>query len=123
MHELRTRLGEECRRSQPAVILFFGDYTPEGAGFLSRVQETLRADGNLWEMEFRHEALTADDVVKYELPESVVTRSRKSHGTADHATVPVELEALPPDVLAPACLSPGVGAVTNASFLFTVINA
>jgi len=100
IHDLRTRLGEQGGHSRPAVILYFGDYVPQDTAFLSRVQEILRADGNLWEMAFRHEALTADDVVKYELPESVVTRSRKSHGTIDRAAVPVELEALPPDVLA-----------------------
>lgn len=99
MQELRTRLGEARERSQSAVILFFGDYSPQKPGFLARVRETLRADGNLWEMEFRHESLTVDDVVKYDLPESVVTRSGKLHGGAEPGMVPVELEALPPDVL------------------------
>ena len=63
MQELRRRTEEAQRRSQSTVILFFGDYSPEGTGFLTRVQETLRSDGNLWEMEFRHEAVTSDDVV------------------------------------------------------------
>ena len=100
MEELRARTEEARRHSQSAVILFFGDYSPEGVGFLTRAQEVLRSDGNLWEMEFRHEAVTSDDVLKYELPESVVTRSRKSHGSAEPGVVPVELEALAPDVLA-----------------------
>jgi hypothetical protein len=100
MDELRTRLGEARERSQSAVVLFFGDYSPQEAGFLSRLQDTLRSDGNLWEMEFRQEALTADDVTKYNLPESVVTRSGKSHSLAAPGAVPVELEALSPDVLA-----------------------
>jgi hypothetical protein len=82
------------------VILFFGDYSPGEASLLGRMEDTLRSDGNLWEMEFRQEAVTAQDVKKYSLPESVVTRSGKSHGMASPGAVPVELEALAPDVLA-----------------------
>jgi len=100
MDELRTRLGEAREHAQSTVILFFGDYAPQEASFLSRLQDTLRSDGNLWEMEFRQEALTEEDVTKYNLPESVVTRSGKSHGLAAPGAVPVELEALSPDVLA-----------------------
>lgn len=100
MQDLRSRLEQARERTQSPVILFFGDYAPGAATFLDRVQDLLRTDGNLWEMEFRQEAVTADDVVKYDLPESVATRSRKSHGGAEPGSVPVELEALPPDVLA-----------------------
>ena len=67
---------------------------------MKRVEDTLRSDGNLWEISFRHEAVTAEDIVKYDLPESVETRSKKSHGGAEPGSVPVELEALPPDILA-----------------------
>jgi len=100
MDELRTRLTEAKEHSQSAVILFFGDYSPGEVSFLSRLEDTLRSDGNLWEMEFRQEAVTAEDVKKYNLPESVVTRSGKSHGGASPGAAPVELEALAPDVLA-----------------------
>ena len=100
MQSVRTRLAEARERSQSPVILFFGDYVPGEGGTLSRLQETLRTDGNLWEIAFRAEAVTAEDVVKYNLPESVETRSRKRHGGAEPGSVPVELEALPPDVLA-----------------------
>jgi hypothetical protein len=100
MDELRTRLTEAKEHSQSTVILFFGDYSPGEASLLGRMEDTLRSDGNLWEMEFRQEAVTAQDVKKYSLPESVVTRSGKSHGMASPGAVPVELEALAPDVLA-----------------------
>jgi hypothetical protein len=100
MDELRTRLAGVREQSQSTVILFFGDYSPEGTSFLRRLEDTLRSEGNLWEMEFRQEAVTADDVTKYNLPESVVTRSGKAHGLSAPGAVPVELEALAPDVLA-----------------------
>jgi hypothetical protein len=100
MDQVRARLGEAKEHSQSAVILFFGDYAPGEASVLGRLEDTLRSDGNLWEMEFRQEAVTAEDVLKYNLPESVVTRSGKSHGMSSPGAVPVELEALAPDVLA-----------------------
>ena len=100
MASLRTRLAEARERAQSPVILFFGDYVPAGGAYLTKVQETLRSEGNLWEAKVVQLAVTAEDVVKYDLPESVVTRSQKSHGGAEPASVPVELEALPPDVLA-----------------------
>ena len=99
MEDLRTRMGEARSRSLSPVILFFGDYAPGETGQLARLKETLRSDANLWELGLRQEAVTADDVVKYNLPESVESRSRKSHGAAEPGSVPVELEALPPDVL------------------------
>jgi hypothetical protein len=100
MQELRTRLEESRGRSHSTVILFFGDYVPGKDGFLSRVQETLRTDGNLWEMEFVHEALTVQDVVRHGLPESLAARAHEPHGAAEPGRAVVELEALAPDILA-----------------------
>ena len=100
MEDLRQRLTEARERRQSPVVLFFGDHAPGDGAFIARVREALRAEGNLWEMEFRHEAVTADDVRRYELPENVATRSRRSHGEQDPVARPVELEALAPDVLA-----------------------
>jgi hypothetical protein len=100
MDELRQRLTAARERRQSPVVLFFGDYVPGPGAFLDRVRETLRAEGNLWETEFRHEAVTGDDVARYVLPESVATRSRRAHGADNPSAVPVELEALAPDVLA-----------------------
>ncbi len=101
MEDLRRRMGSARERNQSPVILFFGDYVPGPHGFLDRVRETLRAEGNLWEMEFRQEALTSEDVARYALPESVAARSRRSHSVAtESGRAPVELEALAPDVLA-----------------------
>ncbi len=97
--DLRQRLSAARERHQSPVILFFGDYVPGEGAFLHRVREALRTEGNLWEMDFRHEAVTAEDVTRYGLPESVATRSRRSHAAAQ-AAAPVELEALPPDILA-----------------------
>ncbi len=100
MEDLRQRMASARERNQLPVVLFFGDYVPGPHGFLERVRETLRAEGNLWEMEFRQEALVPEDVERYALPESVATRSRRSHSAVEPGSAPVELEALAPDVLA-----------------------
>ena len=99
MDEMRQRLTAARERQQSPVVLFFGDYVPGPDAFIERVRETLRADGNLWETEFRQEAVTGDDVARYALPESIATRSRRSHGDERPGAVPVELEALAPDIL------------------------
>jgi hypothetical protein len=100
MDALRGRLAEVKERRQSAVVLFFGDLDPRGADYTDRVQEVLRTEGNIWELELRREAVTVEDATRYALPESVYTRSKRSHGAAEPGSVPVELEALPPDVLA-----------------------
>jgi hypothetical protein len=100
MQDLRTRMADARERQQSPVMLFFGDFAPEERGFLAQVRETLRTDGDLWDLDIRHEALTVEDVVKYELPESVVTRPRQSQGSSEPGRVPVELAALAPDLLA-----------------------
>ncbi len=100
MDDLRQRMAHARERHASAVVLFFGDYTPADNSLLERVQETLRAEGNLWETEFVQAAVTADDIGRYELCESVATRSRRSHAAAEPAKAPVELEAFAPNVLA-----------------------
>ena len=100
MDELRGRLAAARERHPSGVVLFFGDYSPGDTSFLQRVRETLHAEGNVWETEFRQEAVVADDVARHELPESVASRSRRSHAAADPTRSPVELEAFAPDVLA-----------------------
>jgi hypothetical protein len=98
MRDFGERLEEARRRSQSAVVLFFGDYVP-GTSFLGQVQDTLRTDANLWEMELRHQALTCEQVIEHDLPESIEVRARKPQGKAEPGEATVELEALPPDLL------------------------
>ena len=85
MASLRERLSGAHARGQSAVILFFGDRRSGGAGFATQVQELLRSEGNLWEMELSHECVSEEDIAKYSLPE--------------HEDGYVELETLPPDLL------------------------
>ena len=93
-----------CEMGKPAVILHLGDFDPSGVSIFDSVAEDVAAFveadryHGLIDVTFERVALTAEQVVEYDLPTAAPkvtdTRSKGWDGGT------CQLEALPPDVIA-----------------------
>ncbi len=85
------------------VVLYFGDFNPNGPDDLVDLQRDLRARGNIWDITLERIALTRKIVLDRSLPSrvSVSAAEQVIHpGTPPLAEDTVELEALEPKMLA-----------------------
>ena len=97
--EASCRLSDE-ELGEPTVVLYFGDFDPSGEDMVRSLGERLGFFG--CEPEIIKVALTMEDIDRYELPPMMAKRtdSRSASFIAKHGDVAVELDALPPKVLA-----------------------
>jgi hypothetical protein len=82
-----------------ATILYFGDFDPSGEDMFRSLQERLAFFGCCPTL--KKCALTADDIIRYNLPPDFAkkTDTRAAGFIAAHGDVSVELDALPASVL------------------------
>jgi hypothetical protein len=91
------RVIKQFHDGRKVVIFYIGDYDPAGVLIDVSLEKELRLHlGKGVEMEFRRLAVTADQVVEYDLP----TKPRKeTDKRAPHVKETVEAEALPAHIL------------------------
>ena len=86
------------------VILYYGDFDPSGIHMFLATQQTLKQEIKLHGVEYLREALNVEDIQAYRLPHSIEALKNKDPRAAQHkaqyGNLAVELDALPPAVLA-----------------------
>lgn len=93
-----------CRIEKPTVILHLGDFDPSGVSIFDSVAEDVSAfveadrRHGLIDVTFERVALTADQVVQYDLPTAPPKATDSRSKGWDGGTC--QLEALPPNVIA-----------------------
>ena len=85
------------------VMLYFGDFDPSGVVMLEAMEETLRDEFKIPDIEFKRIALLKEDIEKYRLPHNPDAikehDTRKDKHVEKYGELAVELDALRPDIL------------------------
>lgn len=91
---------EFIRQGKPAIVFYFGDHDASGRAISSNLEEELRQHGA--NVRVVRMALEPDQIAAYRLPTrpNKKTDSRRRKFAEEFGDASVELDALPPDVLA-----------------------
>jgi hypothetical protein len=103
LHEYRVRANKAIELEQIPVILYLGDFDPSGLCMLDAIEQSLKWEMDLPEIEVKRIGLNWDQVEEYNLPANFTaikkgdTRAKKFREQyGDHG---VELDALHPETL------------------------
>lgn len=103
LNDFMNRAFDAVREGRRPVILFFGSYAPGGTDLLESMKATFAKEESLSNISFKRIALGRDDVTRHRLPANPDAIRGAANGgrrrAARFGELPVELDALPPDLL------------------------